>query len=94
MPAPGPCQAETAKPPQCCARKVPWMCTRTAGHTGEHHAHGALGQCFCTWPQDDLEASPANIHDLALALVRRLEREGYYAAELDLLRAALARSSP
>lgn len=94
MPAPGPCRAETAERPQCHAMEDGWLCTRAAGHPGKHHAHGPLGECFCTWPQRDPDRPLVSIRELALALVLRLERDGYQAAELDQLRRGLGRRRP
>lgn len=62
-----PPRIEMAKPGQtmcnCVTRTgVSYGCTRPKGHTGDHVAHGHLGEIYAMWSPD----LPAHLHDLLL----------------------------
>lgn len=56
---PFPAATNQARPDQqyCPSRSMPWLCTRPAGHDGDHEAAGVSGRKFASWPAEPDGAS-------------------------------------
>jgi hypothetical protein len=35
-------------------RRLEWVCTRIAGHSGDHQAGGPRGQMYASWPAEEV----------------------------------------